>query len=589
MPKKPPKGKSLAEVNPELAKEWHPTKNGNLTPFHISPGTRAKAWWKCLKGDDHEYFADVKNRANGSGCPICNGKKVVPSNSLATLNPKLTEEWHAILNRELTPNDVTPGSKKKVWWKCPKGDDHIWKAGVVDRRKHGCPICQGLKVAESNSLATLYPKLTPEWHPTWNGDLTPHDIVPGSARKVWWKCPKGDDHEFLSSPNNRTKGTGCPICKNQIVVNSNCLATINPQLSLEWHPTKNGDLTPKDVTAKSTLKVWWKCHEAEDHVWQSRVADRYTQGCPACIGRKLSITNSLNSKYPEISSLWHPTKNGKLLPEDIVANSHTTFWWKCPKGEDHEWRAKPNSLIQNSKNGNSNGCPICRGVKAVKSNCLETLYPEITKEWHPTKNGNLNPTKITAFSGKKVWWRCHKDSDHEWMAQIVNRTNRSSKCPYCTLTPQSRQELTITFELKQFFDINPRGFKTRIKGKLWSIDIFIPKLNLGIEFDGSYWHKNKRDLDKLKTNKLEGDGFTIMRIREEPLKPITDIDIVANLPFNPKKVTDNILEHIRKVYSLDDNLGERINEYLKSNEIQNEKGLNKYIDEILKEKVSKNG
>ena len=27
------KKKSLAETHPEVAKQWHPTKNGNLTPF----------------------------------------------------------------------------------------------------------------------------------------------------------------------------------------------------------------------------------------------------------------------------------------------------------------------------------------------------------------------------------------------------------------------------------------------------------------------------------------------------------------------------------------------------------------------------
>jgi len=33
MARKPPKGKSLAELNPKLAKQWHTSKNGDLTPF----------------------------------------------------------------------------------------------------------------------------------------------------------------------------------------------------------------------------------------------------------------------------------------------------------------------------------------------------------------------------------------------------------------------------------------------------------------------------------------------------------------------------------------------------------------------------
>ena len=118
-----------------------------------------------------------------------------------------------------------------------------------------------------------------------------------------------------------------------------------------------------------------------------------------------------------------------------------------------------------------------------------------------------------------------------WHVTCLLINNRSNKigCPYCTLTPQSKQELTITFELIQFFDISPKGFKTRVQGKLMSIDIYIKELNLGIEFDGNYWHKGKRELDKLKTERLEDDGLKIMRIREEPLKAITDIDIVSIL------------------------------------------------------------
>ena len=124
MARKPPKGKSLAEKNPELAKQWHPTKNGDFTPFDVMPGSGARAWWKCDKGDDHEWQAGVGKRNSGRGCPICAGKKVVLSNCLATLNPSLTKEWHPTKNGDLTPYDVTLGSSKNVYWKCNEADDH---------------------------------------------------------------------------------------------------------------------------------------------------------------------------------------------------------------------------------------------------------------------------------------------------------------------------------------------------------------------------------------------------------------------------------------------------------------------------------
>ena len=96
----------------------------------------------------------------------------------------------------------------------------------------------------SNCLATTHPELANEWHPIKNGNLTPSDVVSGTGRKVWWKCDKGDDHEWEASIINRKKGTGCSICDGKKTVLSNCLATKHPELAKEWHPTKNGDLTP---------------------------------------------------------------------------------------------------------------------------------------------------------------------------------------------------------------------------------------------------------------------------------------------------------------------------------------------------------
>jgi hypothetical protein len=169
---------SLAKLNPELAAQWHPTKNGILTPFDVSNRSSDSVWWKCSLGEDHEWKARIAHRNNGIGCPICSNRKIVKSNCLATLNPQLAQEWHPTMNENLTPYDVGIGSSKKVWWKCFKGEDHEWKTSIVHRSNgKGCPICSGHKVAKSTSLAILKPELVKEWHPTKNGDLKPQDLL----------------------------------------------------------------------------------------------------------------------------------------------------------------------------------------------------------------------------------------------------------------------------------------------------------------------------------------------------------------------------------------------------------------------------
>ena len=81
-------------------------------------------------------------------------------------------------------------------------------------------------------------------------------------------------------------GTGCPICANkEVLVGYNDLATTNPDLASEWHPTMNGALRPTDITAGSEKKVWW--YGDCGHEWQSIVYHRNKGvGCPICSKEK---------------------------------------------------------------------------------------------------------------------------------------------------------------------------------------------------------------------------------------------------------------------------------------------------------------
>lgn len=78
--------------------------------------------------------------------------------SLQVTNPKLSSEWHLSKNGRLTPGDVVAGSGKKVWWKCPKGEDHEWQAEIERRnRGAGCPYCLG-RSAKSGQTDPLNPE-----------------------------------------------------------------------------------------------------------------------------------------------------------------------------------------------------------------------------------------------------------------------------------------------------------------------------------------------------------------------------------------------------------------------------------------------
>ncbi len=221
---KPKPGESLAEVNPELASQWHPTKNTGLTPNDIKKGCGFKVWWLCPVCG-HEWQATVNSRSRGNGCPEC-GKwksgrtRSTPKTgeSFADLHPELIAEWHPTRNGGLTPFDVKPGSNKKVWWVC-SDCGHEWQATIADRSVgNGCPECRKRKISKARStpkpgesLAEVNPELASEWHPTANGNLTPYDVKPGSGRKVWWLC-SDCGHQWRTAIVNRLGGNGCPRC-----------------------------------------------------------------------------------------------------------------------------------------------------------------------------------------------------------------------------------------------------------------------------------------------------------------------------------------------------------------------------------------
>ena len=197
---------NLELENPKLAKEWHPNKNGKLTPRDFVKSSRQKVWWKCSKG--HEWQAMIVGRDKGNNCPYCGGQLPSKENNFKKSNPKLSKEWHP--RNKLTPSEVTPCSQIKVWWICSKG--HEWESSINTRsRGYGCPYCSGHKASKDNCLETIAPKLAKEWHPTKNGGITPRDVTKGSMKKVWWKCSKG--HEWQATVNNRYHGTGCKMCR----------------------------------------------------------------------------------------------------------------------------------------------------------------------------------------------------------------------------------------------------------------------------------------------------------------------------------------------------------------------------------------
>lgn len=276
----------LATLRPDIAAGWHQPRNRSLRPHQVAVYSHRKVWWKCPCG--HLWKATVANRSNGHDCPLCTNRVVVAGvNDLAALCPDIAKQWDNKKNGSLTPQHVTVGTNKEVWWICGRG--HSFEAPVV-ARTHGrnCPYCSGRRpIVGETDFATVHPELLDEWDTERNVKYTPHDITAASHKVLWWRCSQG--HRWKAPAYSRHAGSGCSICAklkdtHTVIAGVNDLATMHPSIAGEWDNEQNS-LSPMQVLPGSNRKVWWNCLKC-GHSWLASVQAR-TVGtqCPRCYGR----------------------------------------------------------------------------------------------------------------------------------------------------------------------------------------------------------------------------------------------------------------------------------------------------------------
>ncbi len=452
----------LCDAEPEIAEEWLYAKNAGWGPADLSRGSAVRCWWEC-RFCLRPYKAQIVSRTRPtqrSACPYCASKRVCEDNSLVDNYPEVAAEWHPTKNKKLKATEVMRASAKQVWWLC-KTCQCSWEAKISDRTTlhSGCPHCYEARmqyarehpqitiqpqvvVGEAteisrkwyendhhnfDSLAKKCPKIAKQWHPTKNGDWKPKDFAKGSDAIVWWKCNAGSDHVWQAAIYSRTgpSSRGCPYCAGKKVSVTNSIRTQAPELSRQWHPEKNGNLTPEQFTTGSNAKMWWQCLVNGKHEWTASIKLRSNgSGCPYCSHAKVSDANSLAIKFPLVAAQLHPTKNGDTKAEEIAEKSIRKFWWKCDRGADHEWQATAANRTFNGSN-----CPFCAGTRVSITTCLAVTNVAAAKQWDQRKNGLLTPYDVTAGSKKRVWWRCAKG--HSWEQAVNKRVVSTVECWPC--------------------------------------------------------------------------------------------------------------------------------------------------------------
>ncbi|WIB77950.1 zinc-ribbon domain-containing protein [Curtobacterium sp. MCPF17_002] len=132
---------SLADTHPDIAAQWHPTRNNGKQPEDYSQGSNDEVYWLCPTSAAHWYPQRIDRKVQGYGCSLCSSRRLVLRvNDLATTDPLLVTEWHDYLNGSTRPELMFAGTDR-YWWKCSYG--HVKQQSVPNRRKsRGCTDCE---------------------------------------------------------------------------------------------------------------------------------------------------------------------------------------------------------------------------------------------------------------------------------------------------------------------------------------------------------------------------------------------------------------------------------------------------------------
>lgn len=278
------------------------------------------------------------------------------------------------------------------------------------------------------------------------------------------------------------------------------LSITHPGLVEEWDFERNASLTPNDVTAGSSKKVWWKCHICGNS-WSAKVFTR-TQGhgCLYCgRARAKRRTRKTNEEFTAELERLFPN----VAPCDEYVNAHTFIRCQC-KICGKTWKTKPNWLLS------GHGCPDCGrklGGEKLRSNDSDFKMKMLQTNTH------ITPLEPYVLSSKKI--KCKCDVCGNIWSSTPNNLLRGSGCPKCNRVYQtSFQEQAILFYIKKLFP-DAIGRDTQLIGM--ELDIYIPSAKTAIEYDGKHWHKGEHsaEKEKKKYQTLKEREITLIRVKEE--------------------------------------------------------------------------
>lgn len=308
-------------------------------------------------------------------------------------------------------------------------------------------------------------------------------------------------------------------------------------------------------------------------------------GCEKNKGRPSSNV-PLSVEFPNLLLDYDFEKNEKHL-DHYSKGTYQKVHWRCHRCGDMRFRSV------NSRASKGYRCKICttneemerrNEIKLEKVGSLQDNHPDIAAEWDHEKNAK-KPAAVLSNSGQLAHWIC--SNGHRWETRINDRVKANSGCRKCN-------QFFSQYELRLMCELQALGLKVEWNQRYERVelDLFLPKLMLGIEVDGYPWHDTDeaRERDKRKTEFFAAKGIVVLRYRDSQLTSLTDKEVTYEHEGNQFPSFKALLKLVQKELKRSDQLNKVFDDYLEKNsdfinqeqfhKMQNKAGVIIYRDSI---------
>ena len=363
------------------------------------------------------------------------------------------------------------------------------------------------------------------------------NTFPGMSKQITLKCPKCD-HDYTTY--------GTQIVTRRLNYCAKCSRkNINRKYDIAYIQNHCDEKNIK-LSSRETYRINSK-----------EFVDAQCQSCSAII--QFTIAGILNKNSVRCKKCYHKDR----LKESKFCEVMTQCY-DCGK------EVKRKMLLENQ---NPVRCKSC----AIKfNNVSKKKLPYVTTkkiiEQNNCKLITLEKEYMTRHHDVEI--ECGKCKNRFWQTPANYLKSKKFQCPSCSFS-DTYMVSNAEKEIKEFIESNNLDVETSKRGIFASIhhnseiDIFIPEKNLGIEFDGLYYHSTRfkdKNYHNNKTNEAKKTHMTLLHIFEDEWrdkKEIIKSILKSKLNINDRKI------HARKC-EIKIIEAKRANKFLNDNHIQGE-------------------